>query len=266
MSGDLKGTNVLITGGTRGIGLATGLALGKLGARVALTNRWGSVTEDELAVQFEAVGAQRPDLLEADVAHDEDTTALMEALKERGYEKIDVFVSNVAFAQLVRGWEDMSRRGLTRSVDYSAWPLISYSMAINEHFGKWPERIIGMSSYGHETYHCNYDFAASAKAVLETLVKYLAYRLFDEQVKVNAIRARWVETESLEATVGPEFPGFVRQWPHPGQFVTPDEVANAVVALCSGWLDGMSGEILGVDHGATFFDNVMRLYTEEQTR
>ena len=264
MSGDLTGTNVLITGGTRGIGLACGLALAKLGARVALTNRWGSVTEEELAAQFEAAGATRPDLFEADVAHDDDTTALMESLKERGYDKIDVFVSNVAFAQIVKELDEMNRRGLLRGIDYTAWPLVGYSMAIHKAFGKWPSRIIGMSSYGHVDYHCNYDFAASAKAVLETLVKYLGYRLFDEGVRVNAIRARWVETESLEATVGKDFPPFVRQWPHPGQFVTPDEVAGGVVALCSGWLDGMNGTIIGMDHGASFFDNVMRLYTEEQ--
>jgi len=266
MSSDLKGKHVLITGGTRGIGLATGLALARYGARVALTHRWGSVTVEELAPKFAEVGAPPPLLIEADVVHEEDTAELLKTLSDNGFQGIDIFVSNVAFAQLVRGWEDMNARGLARGIDYSAWPIVGYSMALHEHFGRWPRYIIGMSSYGHETYHCNYDFAAAAKAVLETLVKYMAYRLFDEGVCVNAIRARWVETESLEATVGPEFPPFVRQWPHPGQFVTPEEVADAAVALCSGWLDGMSGSVLGVDHGATFFDNVMRLYTEEQQR
>lgn len=266
MQGDLAGKSVLVTGGTRGIGLATGLALGKLGARVALTNRWGSVTQEELAEKFAAVGAAPPDLFEADVAHDDDTTALMEGLKAKGYDGIDIFVSNVAFAQVVKGVEEWNRRGLLRGIDYSAWPIVAYATALESTFGRLPRYVIGMSSYGHETYHCNYAFAASAKAVLETLVKYLGYYWFEKGVRANVIRARWVETESLEATVGAEFMQFVRQWPHPGQFVTPEEVANTVVALCSGWLDGMTGQVIGVDHGATFFDNVMRLYTEEKTR
>ena len=265
-SGDLKGTTALITGGTRGIGLAIGLALGRVGARVALTPRWVAAAPDELAQRFAAADAAPPDHLGADVVNDDETSHLMAELAGRGYPGIDVFVSNVAQAQLVRGWDDMTRRGLLRSIDYSAWPLVAYTMAIQRQFGRWPSRIIAISSYGHATYHCNYDFAAASKAVLETLVRYLAHRLFEEGVKVNAVRPRWVETESLTATVGPEFAPFVRKWPHPGQFVTPDEVADVVLALCSGWLDGMNGEILGVDHGATFFDNLMRLYTEEQAR
>ena len=264
MQGDLAGKTVLVTGGTRGIGLATGIALSKLGARVALTNRWGSVTEEELAEKFKAAGAAPPDLFEADVAHDEDTTALMEALKAKGYDGIDIFVSNVAFAQVVKGIEEMNRRGLLRGIDYSAWPVVAYPLEMKKTFGRLPRYVIGMSSYGHETYHCNYSFAAAAKAVLETLVKYLGYMWFEDGVRVNVIRTRWVETDSFEATIGPEFAPFVRQWPHPGQFSTPDDVANAVVALVSGWLDGMTGTVLGVDYGAGFYDNVMRLYTEEK--
>ena len=47
---------VLITGGTRGIGLATGLAYGRHGAHVILTHRWGSADEDEIFRLFEEAG------------------------------------------------------------------------------------------------------------------------------------------------------------------------------------------------------------------
>ena len=49
MWNDFAGRAVLVTGGTRGIGLATGLAFGELGAAVTLTHKWGSVDEDDLA-------------------------------------------------------------------------------------------------------------------------------------------------------------------------------------------------------------------------
>jgi enoyl-[acyl-carrier-protein] reductase (NADH) len=42
------------------------------------------------------------------------------------------------------------------------------------------------------------------------------------------------------------------------------EVAEAVLALASGMLDGFSGQVLTVDRGMTFFDNLMRLYHERE--
>jgi hypothetical protein len=37
-----------------------------------------------------------------------------------------------------------------------------------------------------------------------------------------------------------------------------------ILALCSGWMDGFSGQVLTVDRGMTFFDNLMRLYEERE--
>ena len=48
MINDYNGKAVLVTGGTMGIGLATGLAFGRNGAQVYLTHAWGSADEDEV--------------------------------------------------------------------------------------------------------------------------------------------------------------------------------------------------------------------------
>ncbi len=57
---DFTGKAVLITGGTRGIGLACGLAFARQGARAILTHRWGSADEDELRELFRATGGPAP--------------------------------------------------------------------------------------------------------------------------------------------------------------------------------------------------------------
>ena len=44
-----------------------------------------------------------------------------------------------------------------------------------------------------------------------------------------------------------------------------DQVAGTILALCSGLLDAMNGQVVMVDHGATFFDNLMRFYAERDT-
>ncbi len=260
----MRSTTVLITGGTAGIGRATGLAFGALGARVALTYNWGSHDAEELYTAFRELGAPEPLLIEANAAKDDHTEEAIAALMDAGWTEVQVMVSNVAFAHLVRTWDDFDRRALEQSVAYSAWPVVSYPRAIHRAMGAWPRYLVAVSSQGSDSYQANYDFAGASKAVLETLVRYLGYRLSPHGTRVNAVRPRWVQTRSLAATTGDGFPEFVNRWPQPGQFVTPEEVADVIVALSSGWLDGMNGQIVDVDHGLAFSDNLMRLYSESR--
>src|SRR2546426_119787 len=177
MPGHLEGRAVLITGGTMGIGLVTGLAFGRHGARCTLTYKWGTADEDEIRRRFAEVGAPPPSIVRADVAREEDTTALLEGMR-RVHDRVEAFVSNVSVAL------------------------------------------------------------------------------------VNVVRARLVRTESLRATFGAEFEPFAERFNMERQFIPAEEVANTVLALCSGLLDGVSGQVIMVDRGTTFFDNLMRLYNE----
>jgi NAD(P)-dependent dehydrogenase (short-subunit alcohol dehydrogenase family) len=257
---DYRGRAVLITGGTRGIGLATGLAYGRLGASVTLTHKWGSADESPIFEAFAAAGAPRPVIAEADAGSAEDTTALLEELKKT-HGQIDVFISNVAFAQVVKTMEDYQKRALLRSIDYSVWPMVEYTKQIKTIFGRYPRYVLGLSSIGPDKYTANYDFVASSKAVMETLCRYLAFRLGPEGTHVNVVRAALVKTESLEATMGPDCIPFIERF-DPSMFVTVEEVANSIIALTSGLMDAVQGQVLSVDHGAPFYDNLMRLYGE----
>jgi NAD(P)-dependent dehydrogenase (short-subunit alcohol dehydrogenase family) len=257
---DYRGRVVLITGGTRGIGLATGLAYGRLGAHVILTHKWGSADEGELLKAFAGAGAPAPLIAEADAGSAEDTQALVQSIKDK-YGRLDVFVSNVAFAQIVKTMDDYQKRALLRSIDYSVWPMVEYTKQIKSVFGAYPRYVIGLSSIGPDKYTSNYDFVASSKAVMETLCRYLAFRLGPEGSRVNVVRAALVRTESLTATMGPECVPFIERF-DPSMFVTVEEVANAILALTSGLMDAMTGQVISVDHGAPFYDNIMRLYGE----
>lgn len=258
---DLRGKAVLITGGTMGIGLATGLAFARRGAACTLTHKWGTADEEEIRRMFAAEDLQPPHIIQADVSRDEDTLKVLEEMSQR-HDRIETFVSNVSVALVVRDLEDYHQKSLFKSIEYSAWPLFAYPRQIRRVFGRYPRYIVGLSSGGPDHFYQNYDFVAASKAVMETLCRYLNYRLRDEDVRINVVRSRLVRTESLRATFGREFEAFAERFTTERQFISPEEVANAVLALCSGLMDGVSGQVLMVDRGATFCDNLMRLYHE----
>jgi len=260
---DLAGRVALITGGTAGVGLATGLALGAAGATCWLTYRWGSADPDDVRARFAEVGAPEPVLVQSDVGSAEDHEALVAQMREQ-VEHVDIFVSNAANAVVIRDLEDWSLRGLQQSVRYSVWPTIGLTLALRDAFGAPPRYVIAMSSDGPDHYTAGYDAVAATKAMLESVVRYLATRLRPEGSRVNAIRSRGVRTASFDAVFGEALRDWASGLVPERWWVEPEDVAGAALALCSGRMDAVNGQVLTVDRGTAFADNLMRLFVERE--
>lgn len=244
-----------------GIGLATALAFARHGARTVLTYKWGTVDEDTVRERFRGEGLPEPLIVRADAGSDEDTAALIAEMRQR-FDAVDTFVSNVSAALVVGELEAYSKKSLFRSIEYSAWPMVDYTMRIKAAFGAYPRYVIGISSTGVDSYSRGYDFMAAAKAVMETLMRYMNYRLSGEGVRINVVRSRNVRTVALTDTFGADFEAFAGRFTRDQHYLSPDEVGEFILALASGLCDGVSGQVLTVDRGTTFFDNMMRLYEE----
>ena len=260
----LDGKAVLVTGGTMGIGLATGLAFGRVGAHVYLTYKWGSSDEEDVRRAFAATDAPEPCLVQADVAIEDDTVELLRLIKKR-HDRLEAFISNVAFAQTVRGIDDYNKKGLFKSLEYSAWPFVGYLQQIKQTFGAWPRYAIGVSSEGVEqTAYPGYGMVAVAKVVMEVMCRYLSARLFEEDIRLNIIRPIRVSTDSFRATVGDEMEPFLRRIGGDRYFLTPDEVGDAILALCSGLMDAVSGQVILLDRGGCFCDSLVGLFEKRE--
>ncbi len=264
MRNDFRGKAVLITGGTKGIGFAIGLAFGKLGAHTYLTHRWGSADENKIREQFAAAGAPVPQIVEADVVNDDDLKRLL-ALIQQDHERIEVFISNVCVVQPANGVDSYKKRSLLRSLEYSAWPYINYTMQIRKTFGAYPRYVVGISSDGPDNYFSHYEFVAASKTVMETFCRYMASRLHKEDVRFNVLRTRSVPTEAVLEIFGEDYIKFFGKYAGEEYFVQPEEVADAVVAMCSGMLDSLNGQIVLVDKGSSFADTLMRLMEKRHT-
>jgi len=259
---DYTNKAVLITGGTAGIGLATGLAFGRVGAQVYLTHRWGSEDNEEIKNQFKERGFIEPVIIEADASNKEDTQSLVETIA-KNHPSIETFISNVAFGHVSKRPTDLERRSLLATLKYNAWPVLDYLKEIKRVTGKFPRYVIGMSSRGPETYLQGYDFIAASKAALESICKRLTALLIKEDIRINVLCPNTILTKSFEATFDPEFKYHLENslGKYGNYFVIkPDKVANVAVALCGGGMDAIKGQVLNLDQGACFSENLNMVY------
>lgn len=257
------GRVVVITGGTRGLGLATALVFAAHGAQTVLTHAWGSADEQQVGDQIVAAGGPPPLILQADASRSDDTAALIAGVHDR-FGKIDALISNASVSLVVGDLDDYTERGFLKSMRGTGWPTFEYLTEIKRVCGAYPRYVVVMSSDGPDRFTPGYDFVAAGKAVAETLVKYAAYRLRDEGVRINALRSRAIKTDAFDGTFGNDFYGFLRQFVGEEWFMRPGEVGRAAFALCSGLFDGVSGQTIMVDRGSTFFDGISYIYERRE--
>ena len=256
MINDFAGKAVLITGGTRGIGLATGLSFARQGADTYLTYRWGSADEAELRELFARENLAQPVLIEADAGQEDEMHKALAQIQQR-HDRIDVFISNVCVSMLGGDLESHESRSMIRSLEYSSFPFVAYLLAMKKRFGSYPSYALATSSEGPDRYLPKYHYVAVAKAVLETFARYMATHLQDEGTKVNVLRTRGVITESYKDVFGERAVAMTKVF---DEFeVHASEVADAIFALCSGLFDAVSGQVITLDKSAGFADNLLNL-------
>jgi 3-oxoacyl-[acyl-carrier protein] reductase len=233
----LEGKLALVTGGSRGIGRAIALELGRAGAEVVVGYRTGS---DEAGAVAAEIGGRT---VQADVSDAESAKALVEAAGD-----VDVLVNNAGLTRdgvLARMSDDDWRTVIDTNLSSvfftcraaartmmrrRSGAIVNVSSIVGVH-GNW-----GQTNY------------AASKAGIIGFTKSLARELGSRNVRANVVAPGYVQTQLTDVLPEEATQAMLQQTPL-GRLGDPADVAGAVRFLCSDEASFVTGEVLLVDGG-----------------
>jgi len=244
----LENKNVLVTGGSRGIGKACVELFLKSGANVAFTFQSAKDEADKLLSGYS--GSSKIKYYQVDLF---DTDDIEKAIRNvlRDFNHIDVLVNNAGIwkeaaidEMTLNEWNEMININLTST--YLITKLIVPGMKKNN-FG----RIINIASTAGqrgEAFHSHY---AASKGGMISLTKSLASELGKHNITVNCVAPGWVITDmTIDSLADSETNKKVIGDIPLNKIAKPEEIAGPVLFLASNLASHITGEILNVNGGS----------------
>ena len=244
---NFQGRTAIITGGSRGIGLAIGQRLAEAGANVVLTSRDQESADAAAAqVQGNALGVA------AHVADDDAAQRCVDLTLER-FGSIDILVNNAgtnpAFGPLI----DQDHARFAKIFDVNLWgPLLWTSCAVKAWMGDHGGVVVNTASIGGMSYAPLMGLYNATKAALIHVTKQLALEL-SPGIRVNAICPGVVRTKLAEVLWKEHEQGLSGAIPL-GRIGEPVDVADAVLFLASDAASWITGQTLVMDGGQILGD------------
>ena len=251
MSSDLQGRNAVVFGVANKRSIAWSIAQGlhAAGMKLAITYQNERLEQEAKDLILSLPGAEA---FMCDVTKDDEIERLFATLKER-FGKIHTLVHSVAYApadELKGDFVNTTREGFKVALDVSVYSLIAVCRAAVPLMMQDGGSIITMTYYASEKVVPRYNVMAVAKAGLECSVRYLAFELGKERIRVNAISAGPIKTLAARgiAGFGDMLKGHEERAPL-GRRVEVEEVGKTGVFLASDASSGITGEVIFVDCG-----------------
>ncbi|RFB83855.1 3-oxoacyl-ACP reductase [Rhizobium leguminosarum bv. trifolii] len=245
----LDGQVALVTGGTRGIGLAIAEALGEAGAKVLITGRTRHAAAE---ARLDKAGVDC-NFLAADLMKDDAADALVtEALSRTG--RLDILVNNAGIA--IHGdsgefSDAIWREIMTVNVD-AVFRTCRAALAPMRCQGGGVILNIGSISGIVSNIPQNQVAYNTSKAAVHMMTKSLASEVAVENIRVNAIAPGYIETDLSRGGIdNPDWFPTWRSMTPMGRVGQPEEVAGAALFLCSPAASYITGEVLVIDGGYT---------------
>ncbi|RAV07684.1 oxidoreductase [Mycolicibacterium sp. GF69] len=244
---DMTDRTVIVTGGTRGIGLALAEGFALAGARVVVASRKQDACE-QTAQHLRDLGGQAIGV----PTHLGDTDAL-EALVARTvdeYGGIDVVVNNAANA-LAQPLGEMTPEALAKSYEVNLrGPVFLVQAALPYLKASSKASVINMVSVGAFNFSALTSIYSSNKAALMSFTRSMAVEFAPAGIRVNAIAPGPVDTDMMRNNPQEVIDGMARST-FLKRLASPDELVGTALLLASDAGSYITGTVMIVDGGGT---------------
>ena len=244
---NFENKNVVITGGSTGIGFATAKAFIEKGANVWITGR----SAENLQKAAAKINSQRLNTVVSDTSNLSGITVLEKAVVESGI-KIDVLFINAGtavFDSIEQVTEEDFDAQFNTNVKGSFFTLQKLLPHIKD-----GGAILFTSSIVATAANLGSSVYAATKGALNKIAQIAANELADRKIRVNIVSPGPVQTEGLDSVVPTkEAKGHLASATALQRLGNPHEIAKAVLFLASGEASFILGTELLVDGGYTTF-------------
>ena len=242
----LQGQVALVTGASRGIGRAIGLALGRAGAHVIVNYRGNRDAAEESLAAIRAAGGQG-ELSQFDIAAEDQIDDAVKKIVD-AHKKVDILVNNAGVTAdnlLMRvkpaDWDQVIGTNLKGTV--LCTKIVSRYM-VGQRYG----RIINISSVVGQMGNVGQSLYAASKAGVIGFTKTVAREVATRGITVNAVAPGFIETDMTAKLPEKLREEFLKKIPL-GRFGACAEVAEVIVFLAGAEAGYITGQVINVNGG-----------------
>jgi enoyl-[acyl-carrier protein] reductase III len=258
----LKGKYALVTGGSRGIGRGIALKLAEAGARVAIHYYANQAAAKETLERVRKHGSEGF-LVQADVSRVDDVRRMMADVRQ-AFGTLDIFVANARpeAATFYQKPMEITLDAWDHAMDSQAKAFL---VAVREAVTVMGQggRVIAITYApgGQKGTWQPWVAMGSAKAALESLVRYFAVALAPRGITVNSVSPGLTDDSVLnsfpQAAVDAARSWHGNGWTPMGRMGTPADIGNVVGLLCSPDASWITGQLIHADGGASLVDTLL---------
>lgn len=251
MAGILQGKAALVTGGASGIGRATALAMSREGARVAVADRTEEGAAGTVAL-INSTGGQAI-AIGGDVSQENDVAAMV-ARTVAAFGRIDCAFNNAGISGRSLGPTGLRMHELAREAfdGMLAVNLTGVFMCMKHEIEQMLKQgggaIVNTSSIAGLVGLPMASHYVAAKHGVVGLTKTAAMEYALDGIRVNCVNPGYIETPMVEETMKTRYDALMAKVPM-NRLGVPDEIAEAVVWMCSDKASFMTGASQIIDGG-----------------